>query len=99
MNTLSVARFHTDDYRGALDGFLEGLERQGPYGPAMIIYHAASLAALGKKRVELEILKRYKSLNSGVGAYSVEGWLRRANQNENYIAPLLAEIEKIKNLK
>jgi transposase len=68
------------------------------YGPAMMAYHAASLSALGKEHEESEVLQQLKNATSKPGAFSVEGWLRRATSRTDYIQPLLGELENAKRL-
>ena len=98
LNILAAAQFHAGDYQAAIDTFRSSLERQGPYDPIIMVYHAASYAALGRESKEHEILRRLRDAVTGPGAFSVEGWLRLASRNADYIAPLLDELEKAKRL-
>lgn len=76
----------------------DNLERGGPYGPHMMVYHAASHAALGQAAEERELLRQInKALKVGIG-FSVEGWMRRAYHDEARAAPLLAVLEKARAL-
>ncbi len=98
LNILAVALFHAGDYRGSIDAYQEGLERGGPYGPTMMAYHAAAHAALGEEQQEQEILRRLIGATAEPSSFTVEGWLRRASNDERYIAPLLAELRKAEAL-
>ena len=97
-NMLTVARFHAGDYLGAIDATQSNLTKGGPFGPHMMVYLAASYAALGRNEEEQAILRQMKRTSSNNGAFSTEGWLRRAAHSEAQIKPLLDEIEKMKRI-
>ena len=98
LNIFAVARFHAGDYRESIEAFRECVEREGPYGPAMMAYHAAAHFALGQKQQELEVLRQLKSAVSSQNAFSVAGWLKRASRDPDYIAPILAALERAKHV-
>ena len=95
---LTVARFHAGDYQAAIDSARSNLRKGGPFGPHMMVYLAASYAALGRTEEEQAILRWMKRTSSNNGRFSVEGWLRRAARSEAQIKPLLDELEKMKRI-
>ncbi|MGI9512860.1 MAG: hypothetical protein ACR2OL_08175 [Anderseniella sp.] len=97
-NMLTVARFHSGDYRGALNVLRENLAMGGPYGPHMMVYQAACYSALGQHQEERATLELLKQAITAPGAFSVEGWLRRASSRESYMKPLIDQLVKARRL-
>ncbi len=98
LNILAVAHFHSGNFEEAAQTFDDVLRSRGPYGPAMMTYHAASLGALRQEQEESEVLQQLKTAISRSDAFSVEGWLRRATSRTDYIKPMLDELAKAKRL-
>ena len=97
-NIRAVAKYHAGDYQDSIAAFRKNIELQGPYGPTMMAYHAAAHHALGQDREERKVLERLKAAMSMLDPVKVEGWFRRASPREDYVKPLLQELEKAKQL-
>ncbi len=98
LNILAVARYHSGDFKGAVAAFEEVVQRQGPYGPAMMAYHAASYAALGDEGGEARVLAKLAPIVQASGSFSVENWLNLATADSTYVAPIIAELDEAKKL-
>jgi len=94
-----AGHFHSGDYRGALNVLRENLAMGGPYGPHMMVYQAACYSALGQHQEERATLELLKQAITAPGAFSVEGWLRRASSRERYMKPLIDELVKARRLR
>ncbi|MGI9401372.1 MAG: tetratricopeptide repeat protein [Rhizobiaceae bacterium] len=91
LNMLSIAQYHAGYYEDALDFMVKNLDRGGPYGPHMMVYHAAILKALDN---EPEMNRKLRQLNRAISrGFSVKGWLNRLSPPQEYLGPLLALLE------
>ena len=93
MNMLGLAYFHTGDYEAALATFQRNLARGGPIGPHMLVYIAATHAAMGNTEEEREILRWLKGNRSHLW---VAGWLARVFRNPKDTEKLRAILDKVK---
>ncbi len=92
LNMLGLAYFHAGDYAAALASFQRNIERGGPIGPHMLVYIAATHAALGDAQMEQNVLR---TLRENPSSFSVETWLRRAYRDPGEIERLLTVLKKI----
>ncbi len=91
LNMLSIAQYHAGHFEDARESMVKNLDRGGPYGPHMMVYHAAILKALGD---DTEMDRVLTQLNRAIArGFSVRGWLKRLSPPQQYLTPLLQLLE------